>query len=195
MLHAAAPQSQSPEGGNGTSNSSGGDVAPAGFVIANDSDAQRCNLLVHQTKRMCSPCLMVTNHNGQDFPRIADASGTAMEFDRILCDVPCSGDGTMRKAPDIWRRWTVNNGNGLHSLQLRIVMHAARLLKVWEDSAYVIFCLLLAAVLYACYADDQLSFMQKHAVLKTAISFCVQYPCAGRRASCLLHLHLQSSGG
>jgi len=25
--------------------------------------------------------------------------------DRILCDVPCSGDGTMRKAPDIWRKW------------------------------------------------------------------------------------------
>ena len=45
-----------------------------------------------------------------------------MLFDRILCDVPCSGDGTMRKAPDIWRRWGVGNGNGLHSLQLRITL-------------------------------------------------------------------------
>lgn len=53
-----------------------------------------------------------------------------MLFDRILADVPCSGDGTMRKAADIWRRWTVNNGNGLHNLQLRIALQAARLLKV-----------------------------------------------------------------
>ena len=35
-----------------------------------------------------------------------------MRFDRILCDVPCSGDGTMRKAPDIWRRWNMANGIG-----------------------------------------------------------------------------------
>ena len=41
-----------------------------------------------------------------------------MRFDRILCDVPCSGDGTLRKSPDIWRRWTATNGNGLHPLQV-----------------------------------------------------------------------------
>ena len=41
-----------------------------------------------------------------------------LAFDRILCDVPCSGDGTMRKAPDIWRRWTATNGNSLHPLQV-----------------------------------------------------------------------------
>lgn len=40
----------------------------AGVVIANDSDAQRCNLLVHQTKRMCSPALMVVNHDATMLP-------------------------------------------------------------------------------------------------------------------------------
>jgi 16S rRNA C967 or C1407 C5-methylase (RsmB/RsmF family) len=25
-----------------------------------------------------------------------------MKFDRILCDVPCTGDGTLRKNADIW---------------------------------------------------------------------------------------------
>ena len=40
----------------------------AGMVLANDSDAQRCNLLVHQTKRMCSPALMVVNHDATQMP-------------------------------------------------------------------------------------------------------------------------------
>lgn len=35
-------------------------------------------------------------------------------FDRILADVPCSGDGTMRKNPDIWCKWSPANGNNLH---------------------------------------------------------------------------------
>jgi hypothetical protein len=56
--------------------------------------------------------------------------GNICQFDRILCDVPCSGDGTLRKAPDIWRRWNAANGNGLHPLQLKIALHACRLLKV-----------------------------------------------------------------
>jgi hypothetical protein len=34
----------------------------AGYVVANDVDFKRCNLLTHQTKRVCSPCLLVTNH-------------------------------------------------------------------------------------------------------------------------------------
>ena len=41
---------------------------PSGFVVANDSETQRCNLLVHQTKRMHSPALVVTNHDASNFP-------------------------------------------------------------------------------------------------------------------------------
>ena len=42
----------------------------------------------------------------------------------------------MRKAPDIWPRWSVGNGNGLHPLQLKIAMRAARLLKVGGRLVY-----------------------------------------------------------
>lgn len=47
-------------------------LAPAGIVVANDADAQRCNLLAHQTKRMCSPALIVTNHDATMYPIVTD---------------------------------------------------------------------------------------------------------------------------
>ena len=37
-----------------------------------------------------------------------------------------AGDGTMRKAPDIWRRWGTNSGNNLHTTQLRITLRWGR---------------------------------------------------------------------
>ena len=40
--------------------------------MANDADAQRCNLLAHQTKRMCSPALIVTNHDATMYPIVTD---------------------------------------------------------------------------------------------------------------------------
>ena len=41
-----------------------------------------------------------------------------MKYDRILCDVPCSGDGTLRKNQDIWSKWTPNQGINLHGYGL-----------------------------------------------------------------------------
>eukprot|EP00955_Chlamydomonas_euryale_P068452 360121-Chlamydomonas_euryale.AAC.30 len=111
-----------------------GDSFPTGFVVANDADFKRCNLLTHQTKRVCSPCLLVTNHSAEQFPEVRTLGEAGAEvplrFDRVLADVPCSGDGTMRKAPDIWRRWGVGGGNGLHLVQLRVALQGCRLLKV-----------------------------------------------------------------
>jgi hypothetical protein len=51
-------------------------------------------------------------------------------FDRILCDVPCSSDGTLRKAPDVWARWQPTAGLDLHSVQLAIATRGVQLLKV-----------------------------------------------------------------
>ncbi|KAL8109130.1 hypothetical protein AgCh_025280 [Apium graveolens] len=124
---------------------------PSGMVIANDVDVQRCNLLIHQTKRMCTANLIVTNHEAQHFPscRLKKNNATKSEtggvkehaidqllFDRVLCDVPCSGDGTLRKAPDIWRKWNVGMGNALHCLQVQIAMRGLSLLKVGGKMVY-----------------------------------------------------------
>lgn len=103
-----------------------------GIVVANDSDYKRSHLLVHQVKRLTSPNLLVTNHDAQAYPRIRTNPENPKEgilFDRILCDVPCSGDGTMRKNLNVWREWKVGNGLGLHSLQLNILLRGIQLLE------------------------------------------------------------------
>lgn len=63
-----------------------------GFVIANDVDNKRCYLLVHQAKRLNSPCIMVVNHDASSIPNLqidVDGKKEVLFYDRILCDVPC----------------------------------------------------------------------------------------------------------
>ena len=51
-------------------------------------------------------------------------------FDRVLCDVPCSGDGTARKNADMFIRWSPSGALALHPLQIQICMRGLALVKV-----------------------------------------------------------------
>eukprot|EP00171_Calliarthron_tuberculosum_P011406 IDg11406t1 len=97
-------------------------LARPGLVVANDADIKRCWMLAHQLKRFGASQLVVTHHDAQFFPKVR-------LFDRVLCDVPCSGDGTLRKAPDIWRRWNSGMGMGLHRMQCTILFRGVELLR------------------------------------------------------------------
>lgn len=113
---------------------------PEGFVIANDVDNKRCYLLVHQSKRLHSPCIMVVNHDASNIPRLhmvdADGQRSILFYDRILCDVPCSGDATLRKNIDVWRKWTTSNSLQLHGLQQRIAIRGVEQLTVGGRMVY-----------------------------------------------------------
>lgn len=52
-----------------------------------------------------------------------------LKFDRILADVPCSGDGTLRKSPDIWASWSAARGLGNFPRQLAILRRGFELLR------------------------------------------------------------------
>ena len=56
---------------------------PTGFVVANDVDLKRCNLLTHQTKRANSPTLLVTNHEAQNYPIIKGPRGEVFDSTQI----------------------------------------------------------------------------------------------------------------
>ncbi|XP_076655857.1 tRNA (cytosine(34)-C(5))-methyltransferase Nsun2 [Halictus rubicundus] len=117
-----------------------GSGLPEGFVIANDLDNNRCYMLVHQAKRLNSPVILITNHDASMLPNLMftqpDGTQGELKFDRILADVPCSGDGTMRKNPDIWCKWSPANGNNLHGIQYRIARRGLELLAVGGRMVY-----------------------------------------------------------
>jgi 16S rRNA C967 or C1407 C5-methylase (RsmB/RsmF family) len=111
---------------------------PSGAIIANDLNKDRAYMLFHQVKRFDSPALMVSNHDGSFFPNIYldKDSKEPLEFDRILADVPCTGDGTTRKNIDIWKTWSPRAGLGLHPIQVRILERSLSMLKTGGRVVY-----------------------------------------------------------
>jgi 16S rRNA C967 or C1407 C5-methylase (RsmB/RsmF family) len=94
-----------------------------GLVVANDVDTNRAYMLIHQLHRSNTSSMVVVNHQAQSFPRLN------YSFDKVLCDVPCSGDGAIRKLPSKWRKWNVKDGQGVHALQISIFRRGVQLLK------------------------------------------------------------------
>lgn len=111
------------------------DGRATGMLIANDADYKRSHMLIHQLKRLSSPNMIVTNHDATMYPslRIPNPENPSkpnyLKFDRILADVPCSGDGTLRKNVNLWKDWTPGNALGLHLTQVRILVRALQMLK------------------------------------------------------------------
>ena len=120
------------------------DGRTTGLLIANDVDHRRAHMLIHQMKRLNSPNMIVTNHDATFYPSIklpsqgeeANAKGKYLKFDRILADVPCSGDGTCRKNVNIWRDWNPVNAMGLFPTQVRILVRALQMLKTGGRVVY-----------------------------------------------------------
>ncbi|KAK8118684.1 WD repeat containing protein 36 [Apiospora kogelbergensis] len=121
---------------------SGDDGRATGLLIANDADYKRSHMLVHQLKRLSSPNLLVTNHDATLFPAIklpkeaSQPNQQYLRFDRILADVPCSGDGTLRKNVNLWNDWAPGGALGLHNTQIRILVRALQMLKVGGRVVY-----------------------------------------------------------
>lgn len=142
MLHRDAPEPYNPTSLQSTRRTPGYHGMVRGFVHANDAASKRCNTLITQTRRLASPSLLVTHHDAQSLPTVHIAKdetstqittshdlplGAPFHYDRILCDVPCSGDGTMRKNADVWAKWTPTSGHGMHPIQLAILLRAIEL--------------------------------------------------------------------
>ena len=108
-------------------------VGPGGCVVANDINAGRLDILYRQIGR--SPAnqarSMVTNHDAARFPVLGRT-----RFDRVLCDVMCSGDGTLRKSVDLWPRWNAIMGPSLNNAQCNVLQRGMLLCKQGATLVY-----------------------------------------------------------
>ncbi|UKK00049.1 methyltransferase [Theileria orientalis] len=107
-----------------------------GIIIGNDVSQSRVSTLAHHLKTINSPSTAVTNYDATRFPNMYNKNGKQILFDKILADMPCSCDGTMRKSMDIWTNWKATNGLHLHKVQLAILKRGIELLKPGGELIY-----------------------------------------------------------
>jgi tRNA (cytosine34-C5)-methyltransferase len=102
------------------------DIHPGRVSALRDAIVGRSGLLPSTLSRLVIGC-----HDGSKFPKPKGGG-----FDKVLTDVPCSGDGTIRKDGSILPRWNPSISNGLHAIQVEIGWRGLELLKVGGVMAY-----------------------------------------------------------
>ena len=100
------------------------EMIKTGLVVANEIDLRRCHDLIHQLQRVGTSRCLITCQNAE-FLELGDT-----KFDRVLCDVPCTGDGTIRKNPEAGAKWEPRGGLSLHFVQRKILLRGLELLSV-----------------------------------------------------------------
>lgn len=108
------------------------DPGANGVVVANDADEKRLKHMDRRFAHAGDTKLVITCCGGEKFAQAlasVDPSNTCERFDRVICDVPCSGDGTLRKMPYLWRRWRPSRAVDLYPLQLQLLKNAGAVLK------------------------------------------------------------------
>ncbi len=120
------------------SSSSAKGGTPSGMVVANDADARRIRTLRNRMPNGLGANLLITNARAEDLLSRVRHTMTKREnsnykeigvFDRIVADVPCSGDGTIRKFPHNWRLFRPRTALDLHPIQLQIAISAIMMLR------------------------------------------------------------------
>ena len=91
-------------------------VLPEGStLVSNEPIANRAQILLENITKWGWDNCIVTNHYPRDFKK------AKAQFDVILCDVPCSGEGMFRKDPNAIGEWSLQNVERCWRLQREIV--------------------------------------------------------------------------
>lgn len=95
-----------------------------GVVLAGDIHEHKCRSMTDRVKRFKLDCITV-----RQWDAAADPNDTLIEaFDRVICDVPCSGLGVVRRKPEI-RYKKPEEFAELPALQMQILEQGAKLVR------------------------------------------------------------------
>ena len=87
-------------------------------LVSNEPMGNRAQILLENITKWGAPNCIVTNNYPRDFRK------AKLKFNLILCDVPCSGEGMMRKDPGAIAEWSMQNVEKCWQLQREIVADA-----------------------------------------------------------------------
>ncbi|MBQ6216409.1 MAG: RsmF rRNA methyltransferase first C-terminal domain-containing protein [Erysipelotrichaceae bacterium] len=94
------------------------------ICISNDFSHARASVLSSNIERTGLDNVIVTNKRCEDLADLLQDKA-----DLVILDAPCSGEGMIRKYPQILDTWSLNNIESLAALQSELLEHAYRMLK------------------------------------------------------------------
>ncbi len=106
----------------------------SGTIIANDKDIPRVRILSSNLERMGISNTIITRHDGVQLCNRLNKLG--MKFDKILLDLPCSGEGNIRSNPKTYLMWNIKMIKKLSRLQKKLAESAIPLLKSGGSAVY-----------------------------------------------------------
>lgn len=109
----------------------GASIGSNGIIVANDVQEKRLWTLKSSLHRCGVPNNIVTKKVGQWFARHMTA-----RFDRVLCDAPCSAQGTIRKDSDALDYCSIENIEKMARLQFQLLESAIHSAKIGGTIVY-----------------------------------------------------------
>jgi len=105
-----------------------------GTIIANDIKLDRIKILSANLERCGVMNVIVTRNDGVGLcERLVRKD---FKFDKILLDVPCSGEGTLRSSPKTFMMWNLKVVKKLSREQKKLFANAVKCLKVGGELVY-----------------------------------------------------------
>ncbi len=105
-----------------------------GLIIANDLQLNRIKILATNLERSGVANTIITKREGYELCR--GLKKDHLQFDKILVDAPCSGEGTLRTSPKTAQMWNINTVKSLSGIQKKLLAAAIEILKVGGELVY-----------------------------------------------------------
>lgn len=125
----------------------------SGYLVSNEIDAKRAQILLSNIERIGVKNVAVTNSSVDKLAKVFHNC-----FDKILVDAPCSGEGMIKKHDVALNNWSIENIKLCAARQKEILEYAYSMLKPEGILVY-------STCTYALEEDEEVveSFLKKHA--------------------------------